>query len=98
MKLWDSLSESQSVQRTWILCVRKPTGSYLGPTVREKRTLLARLFLAVESGGVEQCEQLAKGEGAAEPLPETGWRHLAQQPLALGTLGRLHSHKMQLGI
>ena len=98
MKLQDSLSESKSVQRTWILRVWKPTDSYLDQTVREKRTLLTRLFLEVESGGVEQSEQLAKGEGAAEPLPETGWRHLAQQPLALGMLGRLNACKTQPSI
>lgn len=94
MKLRDSLSESESVQRTWILCVWKPTGSYLDQTVREKRTLLTWLFIEVESGGVERSEQLAKGEGAAEPFPETGRRHLAQQPLALETLGRLNAWKL----
>lgn len=93
MKLQDSLSEGKFVQRTWILCACKPTDSSLDQRVREKKTLLTWLFLEVESGGVEQSKQLAKGEGAAEPFPETGWRHLAQQPLALGSLGKLNACK-----
>lgn len=82
MKLLDSLT----------INIFKEPGSYLCLVLQipiwtnsKKRTLFPWLFFEAESGRVEQKEQLAKGEGAAEPLPSTGWRLLAQQPLAWGS-------------
>lgn len=92
MKLQESLKISLLKEPEFCVCV------ILQPPIQtnsKKRTLFPWLFFGVESGRVEQSEQLAKGEGAAESLPCTGWRHLAQQPLAPRPLGRLSPCKTQ---
>lgn len=92
MKLQDSLKRSLFKEPGFCVCL------ILQAPIRrnsKKRTLFTWLFFEAESGRVEQSKQLAKGEGAAEPLPSTGWRHLAQQPLALSPLWRMSPRKTQ---
>lgn len=75
------------VQLTWITCAGgNPVDFFLGKAGKKKKRHCSLGRSLSWSRRVEQNKQLAKGEGAAEPLPEKCWRRLVQQPLALRTV------------